>query len=85
MQTLCSHPKKLYKVVMNWQGEVHTVYRHATSVDAALQLAFRELASNLGMNKAHRIANYFLAGKDNISVEEVRDGSKQKETSGQAS
>lgn len=63
---------------MNWQGEVHKVYRFSTSVDNALQLAFVHLAKKLGMNKIQRIANYFLSGKDNISVEEVRDGTQKK-------
>jgi hypothetical protein len=72
-------PQKLYKVTMNWQGEVHSVYRWATSVDNALQLAFVHLAKKLGMNKTHRIANYFLSGKDNIEVREVQHEEKDRD------
>jgi hypothetical protein len=40
--------KTRYKVTLNWQGEVHEFYRHATSAEQALRHAMRELARKVG-------------------------------------
>lgn len=40
--------KLRYKVTLNWQGEVHEFYRHATSAPQALRHAIRELARKVG-------------------------------------
>jgi hypothetical protein len=37
-----------YKVNINWKGEVHSFYRHATSPQQALRHAIRELARKVG-------------------------------------
>ncbi len=36
--------KLRYKITINWKGEVHEFYRHATSAQQALRHAIRELA-----------------------------------------
>jgi hypothetical protein len=40
--------KVRFKVIINWQGEVHTYYRHANSPNQALRHAIRELARETG-------------------------------------
>ena len=40
--------KNRFKVTLSWQGEVHIIYRHATSVPQALRHAIRELARRVG-------------------------------------
>ena len=40
--------KRRFKVVINWSGEVHEFYRHATSVDQALHHSIRALARQVG-------------------------------------
>lgn len=40
--------KLRYKVTINWQGEVHEYYRHATSKPQALRHAIRMLAREVG-------------------------------------
>lgn len=77
MKILSSRPKRKYKVTMNWQGEIHIVYRWATSIDNAMQLALISLANTLGMSKANRLANHFRDGADRIKVEEVKGSGKE--------
>jgi len=40
--------KVRFKIVINWKGEVHEFYRHATSASQALHHAVRELARKVG-------------------------------------
>jgi len=40
--------KPRYQVTINWQGEVHEFYRHATSAPQALRHAIRQLARKVG-------------------------------------
>jgi hypothetical protein len=40
--------KQRFKITLNWQGEVHTIYRHAASAPQALCHAIRELARKVG-------------------------------------
>jgi hypothetical protein len=42
--------KKLYKVELNWFGQVLVFYTHATSEQLALTLAVRQLATKLKLN-----------------------------------
>lgn len=42
--------KTRYLITINWQGEVHSFYRHATSPQQALRHAIRELARKVGYN-----------------------------------
>ncbi len=57
---------------MNWQREVHVFYRRASSAELAARTAFLALSKKLGMRSMSRVANYFLAGNDNIRVEEIK-------------
>jgi len=40
--------KLRYKVIINWQGEIHSFYRHATSAPQALRHSIRALARKVG-------------------------------------
>jgi hypothetical protein len=40
--------KTRYQITINWKGEVHEFYRHATSADQALRHAIRQLAREVG-------------------------------------
>lgn len=40
--------KPRYQVLINWQGEVHEFYKHATSAPQALRHAIRSLARKVG-------------------------------------
>ena len=40
--------KTRYQITINWNGEVHEFYRHATSPVQALRHAIRELARKVG-------------------------------------
>ena len=51
--------KLRYKVTLNWQGEVHTIYRHATSSAQALRHAIRELARKVGYSTKH-VQSYIM-------------------------
>ena len=56
--------KTRFKITLNWQGEVHVIYRHATSPPQALRHAIRELARRVGYS------NKFV--RDYIMNEEAR-------------
>ena len=51
--------KVRYKVVLNWQGEVHEFYRHATSPAQALRHAVRELARKVGYSNKY-VQSYIM-------------------------
>ena len=40
--------KPRFKITINWQGEVHEFYKHATSGPQALRHSIRELARKVG-------------------------------------
>ena len=40
--------KTRYLITINWQGELHSFYRHATSAPQALRHAICELARKVG-------------------------------------
>lgn len=40
--------KTRYHITINWQGEVHNFYKHATSAPQALRHGIRELARKVG-------------------------------------
>lgn len=51
--------KTRYKIIINWQGEVHEFYRHATSPAQALRHAVRELARKIGYSTRH-VQSYIM-------------------------
>jgi len=51
--------KVRYKVIINWQGEVHEFYRHAVSANQALRYAIRELARKVGYSTKY-VRNYVM-------------------------
>jgi hypothetical protein len=64
--------KQLYKITLNWQREMHTIYRWATTEDNALRFAFLALAKELGIAQKQRISNYFLGGQNNFEIVRVK-------------
>lgn len=40
--------KPRFKITINWQGENHEFYRHATSAPQALRHSIRDLARKVG-------------------------------------
>ena len=51
--------KTRYLITINWLGEVHSFYRHATSADQALRFAIRELARKVGYDTKF-VRNYVM-------------------------
>ena len=51
--------KLRYKVTLNWQGEIHTIYRHATSKPQALRHSIRELARKVGYSTKY-VQSYIM-------------------------
>ena len=51
--------KTRYKIIINWQGEVHEFYRHATSPAQALRHAVRELARKVGYSNKY-VQSYIM-------------------------
>ena len=51
--------KVRYKVTLNWQGEVHEFYRHATSKPQALRHSIRELARKVGYSTRY-VQNHIM-------------------------
>lgn len=45
--------KVRYKVTINWQGEVHVYYKHATSAAQALRHGIRDLARACGYSTGY--------------------------------
>lgn len=62
--------KKLYKGTLNWFGEVHTFYTHATSLGGARILLFKQLADKLSYEFSY--VSSHLAIQDNYNIEEVK-------------
>ena len=67
--------KMLYKVIINWKGELHTFYSHAKNPRKALMNSIRRLADHLNILPL-KIRSHILDGKDRYSVKEVISGSK---------
>ena len=61
--------KVRFKVVLNWLGEVHEFYRHATSADQVLRHAIRELARKVGYSTQHVRSYVMDSGHDRWKVE----------------
>jgi hypothetical protein len=61
--------KTKYLITINWLGEVHSFYRHATSADQALRHAIRELARKVGYTTKY-VRDYVMAdANDRFKVE----------------
>lgn len=58
----------LYKVTLNWSGELHTIYTHAKSKKFALKNSITQLSKKLRINRT--ICNMKFQGqKDNFKIE----------------
>jgi hypothetical protein len=67
---------RLWYGVFNWQGQVFTLYRHATNPTAAYKLMVREIATQkLRLNRVTSVNRYFL-GTDKYSIKEVTEREK---------
>jgi len=61
--------KTRYLITINWQGENHEFYRHATSADQALRHAIRELARKVGYTTKY-VRDYVMEdANDRFKVE----------------
>ena len=60
--------KNLYKVTLNWYGEVHTLYTSSTTDLKALNNAISQLAKRLKVSR-WRVKMYYIGGKDNYKIE----------------
>lgn len=61
----------LYKVTLNWYGEIHILLTQAYSQAQALANARARLAEELGKSR-YSVRQYYLDGKDRYEVKEVR-------------
>ena len=66
--------KTLYKGSFNYQGEIHTIYRHAASTRQAYRLMIRALAKKLSMMQTP-LANYF-GDSDRYKITVEKEGEK---------
>jgi len=62
---------QLYKVTLNFSGELHTFYTHAAKKSLALNNAVRQLTKKLKINYSFYRAMY-NGQKDNFKTEEVK-------------
>ncbi|RLA02508.1 MAG: hypothetical protein DRI97_03910 [Bacteroidetes bacterium] len=62
--------KKLYKIRVNWHGEIYEEHFHATSPGSAMMITCSKIAKDLGKTTSY-VRKFFLSGKDNFKVEEV--------------
>ncbi len=63
--------KRLFKGKLNWQGEIHTLFRFAHSIDQAKKLMIKSLAKTLDLNW-RPLSFYFNGDKDNFKIEEIK-------------
>ena len=61
---------KRYKIVLNWYGEIFTLWKHAISNDQARAFAVKELSEKLD-REPFSILSYFNGSKDNILITEA--------------
>ena len=60
----------LYKVTLNWSGELLTFYTHSKNEKGALNNGITQLANKLKVNRT--ICNMkFLGQKDNYKIEKI--------------
>lgn len=59
--------KDLYKVTLNWHGEIHEFYTHATSETKALRQACGRLSNRVGRLYKHVRPKF--SDKDNYNIE----------------
>jgi hypothetical protein len=60
--------KHLYKVTLNWHGEVHVLFTHSPKEASALRNAVRKLARYLTVDYSY-VRRLYLGDKDNFKVE----------------
>jgi len=50
-----------YLITINWNGQVFSFYRHATSAAQALRFAIRQLAREVGYSTCY-VRNHVMSG-----------------------
>jgi hypothetical protein len=60
--------KPLYKTVLNWYGESHTYWRHASTETGAFLYALRAHAEKVGQSLSRVRNYYFFTTKDNYLI-----------------
>ena len=61
---------KRFQVVLNWYGEITTLWTHATSTSQAKAFVLEKFAKSIGRTKGSVLA-YFNGSKDNILIKEA--------------
>jgi hypothetical protein len=61
---------QLYKVTLNWSGEIHQQYTQASSEHRALNNAIRQLSKKLGFVYSY-YRSKFNGQTDNFKIEKI--------------
>jgi len=64
-------PRQLYRIEMNWQGEVHIFYTWANSPLVAKCYAMQRLSKKIERGITF-LDSYFNGSKDNFTIKEVQ-------------
>ena len=67
--------KYTQKVILNWYGELHTLYTTASSDSQALMNAKIQLAQKLGISR-YKVRQYYNLGTANHTTERRQDHGK---------
>jgi len=62
--------RELYRGTFNYQGEVHTIYRHTPKTASWFQIT-KVLAKELGISH-YSIRQFFSGNKDNFTIEKIK-------------
>jgi hypothetical protein len=57
-----------YKILINWSGQIHTFYRHATTKTHALSLGCQRLEEMLGYNQNVLFRKLIGTNKFDVSI-----------------
>jgi len=62
----------LFKITLNWYGEIHIFYTHAKAETIAIRNSRKRLKIKLGKTpKSTELYYYFRGHKDNVKVEKL--------------
>jgi len=61
----------LYKITLNWYGEIHILYTNAKGENEAKRNARTRLKEKLGKDSLSEITCYFDGRKDNMRIEKI--------------
>ena len=70
-----------HKVILNWYGELHTLYTTASSGNTAFRNAQRQLAKKLQV-LPYKVRQYYNRDIDNVKVERRQSYGRNSDTLG---